>query len=45
MTAATWDPGQYLRYSDAGAGRSLIRLGRCGYVPTVVVDAGAGPGT
>ena len=45
MTAATWDPGQYLRYADARARPffDLIAQVRAD-APREVVDAGCGPG-
>jgi trans-aconitate 2-methyltransferase len=45
MTAATWDPGQYLRYADARARPFFDLIARVrNETPRHVVDAGCGPG-
>jgi trans-aconitate 2-methyltransferase len=42
---ATWDPGQYLRYSDARSRPFFDLVGQVrAEAPSVVVDAGCGPG-
>lgn len=44
MSAATWDPGQYLRYADERARPFVDLISRIGSDARSVVDLGCGPG-
>src|SRR5438105_9887142 len=45
MPAVSWDPQQYLRYSDARSRPFFDLIGRVGAdAPRQIVDAGCGPG-